>query len=157
MTSVLAVDPGVHGAVAVLAESGLPVFLEPFRPHMTAEEGVHLLERAHKMAGQNSIALIEKVGVMPGDGRQGAFTFGRIAGGIEWALLALGARICHVYPAVWQSSLGCLSGGNKNVTKRKAQELFSGMLPEGCSITHATADALLIAHYGLEKLGVLLP
>jgi hypothetical protein len=39
-----------------------------------------------------------------------------------------------------------LSKGDKNVTKRKAQELFPSL-----KITHATADALLIAEYLRRK------
>jgi hypothetical protein len=47
---------------------------------------------------------------------------------------------------VWQKSLGCLTHGDKNVSKAAAQRLFPGM-----KITHATADALLIAYYGYTK------
>jgi hypothetical protein len=48
---------------------------------------------------------------------------------------------------VWQKALGCLTKGDKNITKRKAQEMFPGI-----KVTHATADSLLIAHYGtLQK------
>jgi hypothetical protein len=37
----------------------------------------------------------------------------------------------------------CLTKGDKNVSKARAQELFPAL-----KITHATADALLIAEYG---------
>jgi hypothetical protein len=37
----------------------------------------------------------------------------------------------------------CLTGGDKNISKRRAQELFPSL-----KITHAVADALLIAEYG---------
>jgi len=39
--------------------------------------------------------------------------------------------------------MGCMTKGDKNVSKRKAQELFPSM-----KVTHASADALLIAEYG---------
>jgi hypothetical protein len=39
--------------------------------------------------------------------------------------------------------MSCLTKGDKNVTKSRAQELF----PE-VKVTHAIADALLIAEYG---------
>jgi hypothetical protein len=58
-------------------------------------------------------------------------------------LVAAGLPFELVSPAMWQRAMGCLSGGDKNVTKRKAQELFPDLY-----ITHATADALLIAEYG---------
>jgi len=47
-----------------------------------------------------------------------------------------------IAPGVWQRNMGCLSGGDKKVTYRKAQELFPKI-----RITHAIADACLIAEY----------
>jgi hypothetical protein len=38
--------------------------------------------------------------------------------------------------------MGCLTRGDKNVSKAKAQQLFPTM-----KITHAVADALLLAAY----------
>ena len=72
-----------------------------------------------------------------------AFTFGRGLGQLEGIITALGLPLERIAPQVWQKALGCLSKGDKNVTKRKAQELFPSL-----KITHATADALLIAEYG---------
>jgi hypothetical protein len=48
---------------------------------------------------------------------------------------------------VWQGALECLSGGSKNVTKLRAQQLFPGE-----KVTHGSADALLIAEYGRRRL-----
>ncbi len=48
----------------------------------------------------------------------------------------------EVTPQKWQKTLSCLSRGDKNITKAKAQQLFPGL-----RVTHATADALLIAEY----------
>jgi hypothetical protein len=39
--------------------------------------------------------------------------------------------------------MGCLTKGDKNVSKKRAQELFPSI-----KCTHATSDALLIAEYG---------
>ena len=76
-------------------------------------------------------------------GARSAFTFGRGYGNLEMALTAAGIPFERVSPQKWQKSLGCLTKGDKNVSKRKAQELFPSL-----KITHATADALLIAEYG---------
>jgi hypothetical protein len=43
--------------------------------------------------------------------------------------------------------MGCLTGGDKNVSKNRALELFPEV-DEVKKITHATADALLIGKYG---------
>jgi hypothetical protein len=80
-------------------------------------------------------------------GVKSAFTFGNGFGHLEMALTAAGIPFERVRPQVWQKALGCLTKGDKNITKRKAQEMFPGI-----KVTHATADSLLIAHYGtLQK------
>jgi len=43
--------------------------------------------------------------------------------------------------------LECLTGGNKNVSKAKAKELFPGT-----KFTHTTADATLIAEFGRRRI-----
>jgi Holliday junction resolvasome RuvABC endonuclease subunit len=75
-----------------------------------------------------------------------AFSFGNGFGHLEMALTAAGIPFTRVRPQVWQKALGCLTKGDKNVTKRKAQELFPSI-----KATHATADALLIAQYGTTQ------
>jgi hypothetical protein len=72
-----------------------------------------------------------------------AFTFGNGYGHLEMALTAAGIPFERVRPQAWQKAMGCMSKGDKNVTKAKAQELFPHL-----KITHATADACLIAEYG---------
>jgi hypothetical protein len=62
------------------------------------------------------------------------------------ALTAACIPFARIRPQVWQKELGCLTKGDKNVSKRKAQELFPSM-----KVTHATADALLIAKYGTQQ------
>ena len=79
----------------------------------------------------------------PQMGVRSAFTFGQSFGMAEMLLTCLGIPFERGRPQVWQRSLGCLTGGDKNVTKRRAQQLFPGV-----RITHANADALLIAEYG---------
>jgi crossover junction endodeoxyribonuclease RuvC len=90
-----------------------------------------------------STATLEKVSAMPGQGVSGMFRFGVSFGELRMALVATGIPFELATPQKWQRSMGCMSKGDKNTTKRKAQELFPGM-----KITHAIADALLIAEYG---------
>lgn len=72
------------------------------------------------------------------------------------ACLAAGLRVEYVSPQKWQRALGLLSKGRglgqgdtakKNRNKAKAQELFPGV-----KVTHAIADALLLAEYGRRTL-----
>lgn len=146
---VMGVDVGVNGGLAVLRADGTVEHLRAFKPTMTYPEIVAAaragLEALIKIGGY--AVFIEVIGHMPHDGGLGSITFGRVDGLLRGALLALGAVMKDVTPVAWQSKLDCLSGGDKNVTKRRAKELFPAV-----KITHAVADALLIAEYGRRKL-----
>jgi len=48
-----------------------------------------------------------------------------------------------ISPQRWQRALGCLTSGNKNISKQRAQQLFPQL-----KITHCIADATLICYYG---------
>ena len=71
-----------------------------------------------------------------------AFTFGQSYGFLRGMLIASEVPFDEVLPVKWMTKLSCRTKGNKNITKAKAQQLF----PE-LKITHAIADALLIAEY----------
>ena len=156
---VLGIDPGTTGALALLNTG---VTSAGFSPEMSVEAQMDLLRKALNLlvhfGGRH--VFMEKVQYIgkrkngqKGDGAQGAFTFGRLSGVLEGGLHMAeqlahrGVEIHMVPPMLWQAKLGCLSGGNKNVTKRKAQELW----PEaqaGFKWTHQISDAALIARYG---------
>jgi hypothetical protein len=79
-------------------------------------------------------------------GVKSAFTFGNGYGHLEMALTAAGIPFERVRPQKWQQAMGCMTKGDKNVSKRRAQELYPQL-----KVTHATADALLIATYGTRQ------
>lgn len=150
MTVCLGVDPGVRGGIAVLQhrqEGARVLYTRAFTPGMTLQGNLQLVQAAAGLANAHGpvSCYIERVGHISGDGGQGSFTFGRVTGGLLVALYSCGLDPIEVPPVLWQSRLDCLSGGDKNVTKRKAQQLFPYE-----KITHSIADALLIAYYGLH-------
>lgn len=149
--AVLGVDPGVNGGLALLRADGSISYVQGFRPTMTHTEVVDIVRIGANLlkAYGSSMAFVEKVGYMPGDGGQGANTFGRVDGLLRGALLMAEISVRDVPPQQWQTAMLCLSGGNKNVTKNRALELFPGQ-----KITHAVADALLIAEYGRRRLAL---
>jgi crossover junction endodeoxyribonuclease RuvC len=79
---------------------------------------------------------------MPKQGVSSTFKFGVNYGFLRGMLTAHKIPFEEVTPQKWQKAMGCLSKGNKNVTKAKAQQLFPNL-----KITHKVADALLIAEY----------
>lgn len=147
--AVLGVDPGVRGGMALLRADGTIASVWVFRPENTEDEVVEAVQDAVTLlrAYSSLECAFERVGYMPSDGGKGAFTFGSINGLLRGALLALGVRPRYVYPQAWQTEMECLSGGSKNVTKLRAQQLFPGE-----RVTHGSADALLIAEAGRRRL-----
>jgi hypothetical protein len=144
----MGVDPGVSGGLAVLWGDGTIAHLSAFRPSMTHSELIDALRIGLKVLAHDKSrsVFMEKVGYMPRDGGKGANTFGRVDGLLRGGVLMAGYRPVDVFPQAWQAALECLSGGNKNVTKAKAQELWPAE-----KITHSTADALLIAEFGRRR------
>ena len=151
---IMGIDPGVKGGIALLEDKGA-VFSTLSLDGLTESELAQLFGKlvSHQWTPK-PMCFIEKVGYIKGDGGMGAFTFGKVYGLLRGLALGHGLTIHDVYPMMWQSSLSCLSGGNKNVTKNKAILLFPeyhATRPRG--ITHGVADALLIAEYG-RRLGL---
>ncbi len=87
-------------------------------------------------------AIIERVHAMPGQGVTSMFTFGQGYGSLRMALIASGIPFEEVTPQRWQKEMACLTQGDKNVSKAKAQQLFPTV-----KVTHAISDALLIAEW----------
>lgn len=149
MSAVIGCDPGTRGGVAVLRTDGTPSWVFAFRPEMTRGDFKLAMRTAAAeldYAGGH-VGFLEKVGYRPGDGGKGEFTFGRAYGWCEMGLAMANVDVRDVLPMMWQSRLECLTGGDKNVSKRRAAELWPQM-----KMTHAIADALLIAEYGRRVL-----
>jgi Holliday junction resolvasome RuvABC endonuclease subunit len=142
----IGIDPGVNGGIAWITDGKPCVEKMPD----TLQDLWELLENIAINAQLDNLkihAYLEQVSSSPQMGVKSAFTFGNGFGHLEMALTAAGIPFERVRPQVWQKALGCMTKGDKNITKRKAQEMFPGI-----KVTHATADALLIAHYGtLQK------
>ena len=145
----LGADPGSSGGIAVVYSDGTA------EAHPIPETDREVIELAKELAGRwdpeyDGVprAVLEYVRSSPQMGVKSAFTFGRNYGTLRTSLLAAGFSLTEVTPAKWQAAMGCRSGGDKNVTKAKALELFPGV-----KVTHAIADALLLASYGAREVG----
>jgi hypothetical protein len=142
----LGLDPGVTGGIAAISNGIALAFKMP----ETDRDILDLLRAVAPVQGQ-ARAVIEKVnpGVFarPGHERKmgvvSAFTFGGGYRALKMALTACDIPYDEALPVKWQNALSCRSKGNKNITKARAQQLF----PQVKKVTHAIADALLIAEY----------
>jgi crossover junction endodeoxyribonuclease RuvC len=131
----IGIDPGKSGGIAVLSDNTSKAF-----PMPETERDISSLFQS--LFHPHTFAIIEKVHSAPQQGVASVFTFGANYGFLRGCLCALGFAFDEVRPIEWQTKLNCKTGGDKNVTKAKAQQLFPGI-----KVTHAIADALLIAEY----------
>jgi hypothetical protein len=153
MKTIIGIDPGVNGGIAWITDGKpcvekMPDTLQDLwdllcdiKQGQGLSPGLRL-----SVAVEGCKAYIEQVHSSPQMGVKSAFTFGQGYGRLEMALTAAGIPFERVRPQVWQKALQCLTKGDKNVSKRRAQELYPQI-----KITHATADALLIATYGTRQ------
>lgn len=147
--AIVGIDPGASGGIAILMVNGHP--WEWHKMPDTSADLAELLARCN-LSHERIVVYVESVHSSPQMGVSSAFKLGRNVGVIEGVLTALGLRIEYVSPQKWQKEMGCLAKGRtlaggdrekKNANKAAAQRLFPGI-----KITHAIADALLIAEYG---------
>lgn len=137
--SVIGIDPGsASGGIAIVHSTGDGEVWKI--SNMTPQDMHHKIK---ELSYKASIAVIEKVHAMPRQGVSSTFKFGKNLGHLEMALISVGIPYFFVPPKKWQQSMSCLTKGDKNVSKAAAQRLFPNI-----KMTHAFADALLIAEYG---------
>ena len=157
------IDPGASGGIAYISEDG--------RLIKAQKAGETEADTASMLIFPGLVEVtIEKVHVMPavdwksppcpacGQRKtiRGATSLGSFMqnyGVLRGLLIGMKIRFDEVPPATWQRYMHCLTKGDKNISKAKAQQLFPG-----AKVTHATADAILIAEFGrLKALGKLPP
>ena len=146
MTTIIGIDPGASGGIVVLCDGRTAAYKMP-----ATERDVWQLLAEHEPA----TCYIEKVSSSPQMGVVSAFKFGRSVGLLHMAAIAAGLRVEFVTPQKWQRALGLIVKGRglgqddtskKNRNKARAQELYPAL-----KVTHAIADALLIAEYGRRQ------
>lgn len=145
--TIIGIDPGASGGIAILCGGEVTTHK---LADLTDQDTWRLLAE-HEPA----TVYVEAVASSPQMGVKSAFTFGRVYGMVRMAAIAAGLRFVDVRPTVWQSALklpkiggeiGKNGTAKKNRNKARAQELFPSV-----KVTHANADALLIAEYGKRQ------
>lgn len=149
----IGIDPGLDGAVCVLAGSEARFFDTPTAKGTTKRDYLiyEMADFLKPYAGAK--AYLEAVSGRPGQGTASARSVGRGSGIWEGILAAHGIALEIVQPAVWKRSLGLL-GADKDASRAKAQSLY----PEALALLQRKkdadrAEALLLAEYGRRKAG----
>jgi crossover junction endodeoxyribonuclease RuvC len=148
---IIGVDPGANGGVAVIYESGRACAW----PMPADSDLIELLRDLMNVEGDVKVtAFLEQVGGFIGKGQPGSamFQFGDSFGFLRGVLQALGISTELVRPQTWQRGLAGLRGLEGAARKRALRDHASRIFPD-LKPTLATADALLIARWGLLERG----
>ena len=118
--SILAIDPGVTGAVCMISGDIVSVFDLPVMTMPTGKKQINPYELTaliQELAPDR--AVIEKVGAMPGQGVVSMFNFGKSAGIIEGVCAGLFIPVSFVTPQKWKKHHG-LIGKDKDYARTYA-------------------------------------
>lgn len=155
----LGIDPGLHGAVALLDDHGICVAVREFPVSFDGAiswiDGSALYDMLGEMLAavpqrrkQHVNAWIERVGAMPMQGRTSIFTFGCAFGSVLAVLQCHRCSIEFVTPPKWKAAYG-LTRQPKDASVAKAKLLYPGV-PFLDDVDKA--EAVLIARYGRRQL-----
>ena len=149
MKTIIGIDPGASGGIAFIFEDGQRY---AYKMPLTERDLVDLL-KSYDL--DSCVVWLEKVHAFPGQGSVSVWSFAQNYGFLRGMLIALEVPLYDVTPQKWQKWQGVTKSQavskigktkHKNVLKQIAQQHF----PE-LKITHAIADALLIAEYGKNQ------
>jgi len=136
----LGIDPGMSGGMGILSSNNDMVYLAK-AISFTNQTDKDISDYI-KGIGNDAFCCLELAHAFKGQGISSTFKFGRNFGLLLGCLYTQNIPFELVSPQKWQKALGCLSSGDKNVTKAMAQRLFPQL-----KINHAVADSLLLAEY----------
>jgi crossover junction endodeoxyribonuclease RuvC len=121
---VFGIDPGAHGAIAVISAAGqlLDVIDMPSTPEANGRTATNAPLLAGILARWHArVAFCEFVGARPTDAKVAAFSFGRARGVIEGCAGALGLPIVFLTPPTWKRLADIPSGAeNKDLARTRA-------------------------------------
>jgi crossover junction endodeoxyribonuclease RuvC len=139
----IGIDPGKGGGICFIKNKDIAV---AYKCPETIEQMTSILKKEIK-GFRKKQATIENVHSMPRDGVVSAFSFGRNFGTWLGILTALNIDFNMVSPQKWMKTFHPLPKEKKS-RKHKLKQIAFDLHPDAKN-TLSTADAVLIAHYGL--------
>lgn len=152
---VIGIDPGLTGAVAIIAD---PVVYVIEMPTMqlgktgfvkNAVDLNALTKRLEFYADFDAHVFIEKVNAFPGQGVASMFSLGMSFWGAAGVCAGLGLPVHLVNPADWKAHFKL--NRDKELSRGLASRLYPGV-DLSKKKDHGKAEALLIARYGRETM-----
>lgn len=147
----IGIDPGAHGAIAVIEEDNVNVF-DLDKEYDTYLYWVNNMEDLLE-PGDNHYAAVEDVCGRPGQSCQANTTFMKLAGMAEVMAYGIGRdRFIKVKPQVWKKHFGLITKGltkteRKHLSIDLAKKLFPAVADQLTASKDGRAEALLIARY----------
>lgn len=130
----IGIDPGSHGYIVVLDEEGK--YLNSLAIEDSTEQEVARF--VFKWSRAETVALMEDVHSMPGQGVATTFAFGRNVGFLQGILVALQIPYILVTPRKWQKEMWIAKDMVYTVRKDKRGEDKRQVAPKPTSINAAT-------------------
>lgn len=140
----IGIDPGKSGGICFIKDKKKAV---AYKCPDTIEQMTSIVKEEIK-GFRKKQAIIEHVHSMPRDGVVSAFSFGRNFGTWLGILAALNINLIMVSPQKWMKTYYPLPK-EKKLRKHKLKQIALDLHPNAKN-TLATADAVLIANYGLN-------
>jgi crossover junction endodeoxyribonuclease RuvC len=147
-SKILAIDPGVNGAFAVLGRLGELIDIGELPRFAKLVNAVELGSIFRRHGPQ--LAVIEKVASRPGQGVAAVFTFGCAYGVCIGVAGGSDVPVSFVTPGRWKTHFRLL-GKPKDASRELAIRLYPGAAKMlGLKKHHGRADALLLARFALD-------
>jgi crossover junction endodeoxyribonuclease RuvC len=147
--NIIAFDPGQKGGIAIRSQGITTAHPMPLAGKILDLPLIANLIRLHSP----SIAVIEKVGAMPGQGVTSTFTFGMGYGQLQGLLAGLGIPFELVTPQAWKKLVLAGTPKDKDAAIAYCRRAFPDvpLIMPRCRTPHdGIADSLCILQYGIR-------
>jgi hypothetical protein len=145
MSTIVGIDPGVTGGLAVIREGRL-AGVEPMPVHNGRADGMGIDELL--VMWEPDAVYLEDTQPMPKNGSIASFSLGLNTGIVIGAVTANAFALVRVKPQLWKKRMG-LTGKPKDASRGLARELFPEFADKFKLVkSDGLAEAALIARYG---------
>lgn len=150
VTSIIGIDPGLDGGVALIARDGVSVFDTPTIQVKKSKREYAIPEMVRLLRDSDPArVIIEAVHSMPRQGVTSSFNFGKGYGLWLGITAALGYPYDLVTPQRWKSVMLDGMAKDKGASRVRAMQLFPLVSDRLARVKdEGRAEALLIAEYG---------
>jgi crossover junction endodeoxyribonuclease RuvC len=160
MTPILGIDPGLDGALALYTPSSATPLLIMDMPTFSKLVGTHTRRQLNLTSlktwlefyvpAHTHVYLESPTGGMPRQSSVSTFSFGKICGATEMAIVMMGLTLTLVSPQQWKKAMGLTA--DKDHARYRAGQLFPHNTHDwALKSQDGRAEAVLLAYYGSTR------